>query len=71
LEDREIDGIFKYKEKAEQFCNERNKELERSFKEMYGYKETTVVDPNTHRELSWLVHFELNKYRYKEYDLIE
>jgi hypothetical protein len=47
--------VFLNTKKAEQFCDEKNKELGRSFKEKYQDKQTTVVDPNIYRELSWLV----------------
>jgi hypothetical protein len=70
--DREIDGIFKTKEKAEQYCKEKNTSLEQLLQRTHGNRKISVVT-RFHSEPipSWLFYLEIDKYRITEYPLIE
>jgi hypothetical protein len=70
--DRDIDGIFKTKEKAEQYCKEKNASLEQLLQTTHGNRKISVVT-RFHSEPipSWLFYLEIDKYRITEYPLIE
>jgi hypothetical protein len=69
--DREIDGIFKTKEKAEEYCKEKNESLGQ-LQKTHGNRKISVVT-RFHSESipSWLFYLGIDKYRITEYPLIE
>jgi hypothetical protein len=45
----EIGGLFKDKDKAQQFCEEKNKQLEKRLQERYLGAQTTIVESSIRR----------------------
>jgi hypothetical protein len=71
-DDREIDGIFKTKEKAEEYCKEKNESLEQLLQTTHGNRKISIVTRFHSQPIpSWMFHFEIGKFRVKEYPLIE
>ena len=60
------------KEKAEEYCKEKNESLEQLLQKTHGNRKISVVT-RFHSEPipSWLFYLEIDKYRIIEYPLIE